>query len=254
MVQYAPSGEVMIKRFEIQNLNPLKRYVVFDLNTNSKIYRQNGLLYKVPRYFTKDLTYVLEELSKKKLNSVVQVKEIYTKNNKDYAYSMRYYKGYKSIRRFKNREISLKVEDCKKIIKAFYQLGKRNMIYYDFHKGNVLLRKDRNNIVICDLDGLEKCRRKEDKKIQLQDAVCLCAAYLYNVDFQSMKAYIRTNKKLDSKNILHSCMDTVGTKEFFQNVNRLSELDEEDIKQNQKRIKQSAKQEYKEHFEYYRNF
>lgn len=243
-----------IKRVEIGNLNPLKRYVAFDLNTNSKIYRQKGLLYKVPRYFGNDLKYVLENLKKKKMNNVVQIKDIYTKNNKDYAYSMRYYKGYKSIRRFKSRDLSLKFEDCKKIIKAFCDLGKRNMIYYDFHKGNVLLEKKTNNIVICDIDGLEKCRHKDDKKDQLTDAVCLCAAYIYNIDFPEMKAYVKSRRKLDCKNIIRSCLDTIGTKDFFKNVNKMTEIDPEDVKQNQRRIKQEAKQEYKDHFDYYRNF
>ncbi len=243
-----------IKRIEIGNLNPLKRYVAFDLNTNSKIYRQNGLLYKVPRFFGDDLKFVLENLKKKKMNNVVQIKDIYTKNDKDYAYSMRYYKGYKSIRRFKSRDLSLKFEDCKKIIKAFCDLGRRNMIYYDFHKGNVLLQKKTNDIVICDIDGLEKCRRKEDKEEQLTDAVCLCAAYIYNTGFPEMKAYVKTKRKLDSKNIIRSCLDTIGTKDFFKNVDKMTEIDQEDIKRNQRRIKQEAKQEYKDHFDYYRNF
>ena len=243
-----------IKRIEIGNLNPLKRYVAFDLNTNSKIYRQKGLLYKVPRYFGDDLKFVLENLKKKKMNNVVQIKDIYTKNNKDYAYSMRYYKGYKSIRRFKSRDLSLKFEDCKKIIKAFCDLGKRNMIYYDFHKGNVLLEKKTNDIVICDIDGLEKCRRKEDKNDQLTDAVCLCAAYIYNTGFPEMKAYVKSRRKLDCKNIIRSCLDTIGTRDFFKNVNKMTEIDQEDVKRNQHRIKQEAKQEYKEHFDYYRNF
>lgn len=244
----------MVKKIEIGNLNPLKRYVAFDLNTNSKIYRQNGVLYKVPRRFTEDLNFVLENLKKKKMNNVVQIKDIYTKNKKDYAYSMRYYKGYKSIRRFKSRDTKLKLEDCKKIIKAFRDLASRNMIYYDFHKGNVLLEKNTNNIIICDIDGLEKCRRKEDKKEQMIDAVCLCASYLYNVDFPAMKAYVKTKRPLDNKNILRSCLDTIGTEDFFKNVHRLSEIDTEDIKRNQHRIKQEAKQEYKDHFDYYRNF
>ena len=40
----------------------------------------------------------------------------------------------------------------------------------------------------------------------------------------------------------------------FKNVNKMTEIDQEDIKRNQRRIKQEAKQEYKDHFDYYRNF
>ena len=55
----------MVKKLEIGNLNPFKRFFAFDLNTNSKIYRQDGILYKVPRRFTEDLDFVLENLKKK---------------------------------------------------------------------------------------------------------------------------------------------------------------------------------------------
>ena len=166
----------MLDVIDYKNINKCKRYFTTDLNRNSKIYYDKGILHKILLNEHKDLKIILELLNKLNLEELVEVKNLICNNNLILGYSMKNYKEYKSLNNFNKRDLYLKKEDCFKIVKSHQDLLKYNLCYTDYHKGNILLNPNNNDIKICDLDSLVFAK----ENLSIKNLLVFILSYLYN--------------------------------------------------------------------------
>ena len=198
----------MLEIIQYKDIKKYKRYFSFDLNTNSKLYFDKDLIHKIFSDKSLDFYIILKKIDELKLNELIEVKKLIYKNKFLVGYSMKNYKEYKSLNKFKYRKFSLKKQDCFKLINSFKVVANNNLLYTDYHLGNILLNKKNNDIKICDIDSLIF---KEDKEIEYRKILKLLLSYLYNI------------KEYDIRNVLNS--DGIAMEDSIINIGCLSEKD-----------------------------
>ena len=142
------------------------RYIPLDINTNSRIYKNGLELIKIPRPHIpvgKTLENLIRYIDFCQMNNCIEVKSLIYKQEKCVAYSIKFYKGYKSLRKLLSRKFELKKQDCLKIEKAFNELSKNNLEIIDYNLSNILCKDD--SVLICDLDGLNLNKNPEVNSI-----------------------------------------------------------------------------------------
>ncbi len=232
----------MIKNLQLGDINKLKRFISFDINNNSKLYYEDNLLHKIPKKINDSLPKILTYIDDNNIKWLVKVVNFIEDKDKIVGYTMMKYDNYKSLSKYKYRDIDLKINDSIKIINAFDYFNNKNLLYKDCHTGNILLNKDNNDIKICDLDSFELCNYKIAKNKQLFKVFELCISYLYNLNSQISYILVnRSTSNIDNDNYIRECLKSVGTKSFQSKVKKLKYIDKTKIKDDRKRMITEAK-------------
>lgn len=236
----------MLNKIDIESINKYKRYIPFDMNTNSKLYFDKDIIHKLPYSVNKNLYNVLNYINEIDLKEIIKLTKYIYDNETLVGYSFINYKEYKSLNKFKNRDINLKLEDSFKITEIFNKLFLNNIIYNDFHTGNILLNKDTSDIKICDLDNVNIINDKSTlNSATLQNKLifimCLILSYLYDINNLYMYIYIRDGNNVNKDNLIKKYYINLinGKLEDFSKV--LSKLDLDLIEEEKSIIKVKSK-------------
>ena len=183
----------MIEVKQYSDIKKRRRYIPLDLNTNSKIYINDLELTKTPKphvLFGNREEKLLKYIDEKNIECCVKIKALIYRDNKLVAYTIKFYKDYKSLRKMLSKNIELKKQDCLKIEQAFNELSRNNLQMIDYNLSNFLLDKH-NDVKICDLEGLDI---NEDKKLQAinnKNLFVLVLSYLYKLSTFDVEALIK---------------------------------------------------------------
>ena len=231
----------MLEKIDYNNIKKYKLYITTDLHTNSKIFFDKKILYKIPHYPKEHLESVLNHVEKSNLKGLIKVRGLVYKNDLLVGYAFDNYKDYNSLKKFKRRDQIDKLKDCFKILKIFSKLSKQDMVYNDYHLGNILLNKKTGDIKICDLDAIYMCEDDCIKMGQLDNSLYLCLSYLYNLDYDYVKSVLRNGTKINSKEFMNAYLEYKKNKSFENAVNVLNNFDFDLIKKEKGFIKSLGK-------------
>ena len=196
----------MLDKIQYKDVKKYKRYIPFDVNTNSRLYFDKDLIHKIFFYKTRDFDNILKKIDELKLEELVELKKLIYKNNFIVGYSIKNYKEYKSLNKFKNRNLELKKEDCYKVVKAFNKLLKNNLSYVDLTSSNILLNKETNDIKICDFDSLI-FNDGESNELDFKKLLIFVLSYLYNINQTHIKNVLISGDRLENT-FIESCKIT----------------------------------------------
>lgn len=220
----------MISNLEIHNFSFFNRYRTFDLNTNSKIYKEDNNLYKIPTIMRRELIDALKYVDENKIKGMVKVKNFITDNGKIIGYSMHNYTNYKSLYKNKFRKFKDKIEDSLKIIDYFEYLNENDLYYADQHVGNMLLNTNSNKLLLCDLDTLRIEKDNYYKRMQTFSAIALVVSYLYGVSQEDADTVVLHSViDIDDTGYIRDCINSVGQKDFKDRVKKIRKLKYRDI-------------------------
>lgn len=191
----------MIEIIQYKDINKFKKFLSFDLNTNSKLYFNKDLIHKVLNENLINLKQILEYLDKLKLEELVEIKNLIYNNNNMIGYSIKRYKKYKSLEKLKKRPFELKKRDCFKLVETYSKLLKNNLYYKDFHLGNILLNKKTSDIKICDLDSFDFINGENNIKALL----VLILSYLYGIRYCDIDNILKTSGIKNDNLFINKC-------------------------------------------------
>lgn len=230
----------MLDIIQYKDVKKYKRYIPFDICTNSRLYYNKDLIHKIFFYKTRDFDNILKKIDELKLEELVELKKIIYKNGFIVGYSMKNYKEYKSLNKFKNRKFVLKKEDCYKVVKAFDKLLKNNLSYVDLTTSNILLNKKTNDIKICDLDSLI-LKDYESDELDLKKLLIFTLSYLYNIHQTHIRNILISGDVLENT-FIDSCKMTKG-KCSLEVINTIiNNITKEDIKKEKRLIINKSKE------------
>jgi len=196
----------MLEVIDYNKIKRYKKYLPFDSYNNSKLYYDKDLIHKILFCETPDLNIILNMVDKLKLDELIEIKNLIYKNGNMVGYTVKNYKQYKSLNKFKNRKFELKRQDCIKLVKSFDNILKNNLSYIDFHLSNILLNPKNNDIKICDLDGLILNTGKESEEIGLKKLLILILTYLYNINQIHIRNVFIGNENIENT-FIDICLD-----------------------------------------------
>ena len=228
----------MLEIIQYKNIKKYKRYFSFDLNTNSKLYFDKDLIHKI---FSDQSLYfyiILKKLDELKLNEIVEIKNLIYKNEFMVGYSMKNYKEYKSLNKFKYRKFSLKKKDCFKLVDSFKILLDNNLLYSDYHLGNVLLNGKTNDIKICDVDGISF---KQKEETQYKKILKLLLSYLYNIKEYDIRNVLNSDGIGIKDSIINECCVLEKDLSFDKIIEIITKIKKQNIKEEKKHIIQKSK-------------
>ena len=230
----------MLDKIPYKDVKKYKRYIPFDVNTNSRLYFDKDLMHKIFFYKTRDFDNILKKIDELKLEELVELKKLIYKNNFIVGYSIKNYKEYKSLNKYKNRKLKFKKQDCYKIVKAFDNLLKNNLSYVDLTPSNILLNKETNDIKICDLDSLilKDC---ESNKLDLKKLLIFILSYLYNINQTHIRNVLISGTNLENT-FIESCKMSKEncSLEFINTV--INDIRQEDIRKEKRLIIDRSKE------------
>lgn len=231
----------MLNIIQYEDIKKYKRYISFDVCTNSKLYFDKDLIHKIFFYRNIDFNTILGMLDELKLEELVELKNLIYKKSFVVGYSMKNYKEYKSLNKYKNRKLELKKEDCYKVVKAFDKLLKNNLSYIDFTTSNILLNKDTNDIKICDLDSLILNNSKSDEEIGIKNLLIFVLSYFYNINPKHIRNVLISGDRLENT-FIESCKITKEncSLEFINTL--INNITQENIKCEKKLIIEKSKE------------
>lgn len=215
----------MLDRIQYRDIKKWKRYIPFDIHYNSKLYYDEDVIYKILYYLKNNLKEILEYINKLDLDELIQLIHIVYDNEIIIGYSFRNYREYKSLRKYKKRSLELKKQDCFKIVKSFNILNDNNLIYKDFHCGNVLLNDKTNDLKICDLDSVIINDSLEKKYIQLRRAFMLALGYLYNLDYRDINIVLKSNVIINENEDINRVIcssDKINVEDIYYLIEKLN--------------------------------
>lgn len=234
----------MLDRIEEGQIKKGLRFFSCDLNTNSRLYRNQEFLNKYPEFYRlsptdlgKTLNYIYEE----NVSCCVEIKNTIYKNDQLIGYTIKFYQDYKSLKRLLKKDISLKKGDCHKVLKAFQMLNEKKLKCRDVHLGNFLINDEQ--CLVCDLDALIVQNDDKFKYEQVQNAITLCLAYLYRLKFIDVRILLKDNQSFIINgfriNELIRGFDNQNLHDFEKII---AEIDENELEKSRKYLKQKIKQ------------
>ena len=244
----------MLGIIKYEDIKKYKRYFTSDLNNNSKLYFDKDVIHKIPDYINKNFKNILEKIDKLNLNELIELKNIIESKNILVGYSFKNYKEHKILKKLSKRNFQLKKQDCFKIIKSYNLLSSNNLKYSDFHRGNVLINEYTNNIKICDLDGISIIEDKELINNQQKNAIILCLAYLYNINYYDIRNVIDAKGVNNSNNQINKFSKNIYDLKEEDVIELISKLDEELFNIEKKEIISTSKELCKTGYYLYRRF
>lgn len=224
----------MLDIIQYKDIKKYKIYIPFDVCTNSRLYYDKDLIHKIFFYKTIDFDTVLKKLDELKLDELVELRNLIYKNGFMVGYSIKNYKDYKSLNKFKNRKLELKKQDCYKVVKSFDILLKNNLSYMDLTTSNILLNKNTNDIKICDLDSLV-LKTWESDELDLRKLLIFVLSYLYNIHQTHIKNVLISGDNLKNT-FIESCKN-INDNYSLNNINTIiTNITEENIKSEKRLI------------------
>lgn len=234
----------MIEVKQYTDIKKGRRYLPFDLNTNSKIY-VNGLeLTKIPKkhiLFGSRQEKLLKYIDARNIKSCVEIKKLIYKENRLVAYTIKFYKDHKSLRKLLRKKIELKKQDCLKIEQAFNELSKNNLQIIDYNLSNILLDKNQN-VIICDLESLDINESEKVKIINNKNLFVLVLSYIYKIPTSSVEALLKNldGFLINDNNILFEVFERVKNGEQIEVKELLNLISEKDVKVKRRILKRSV--------------
>lgn len=223
-----------------------RRYIPFDLNTNSRIY-VNGLeltkIHKKHVLFGSRQEKLLKYIDEKNIKSCVEIKKLIYRDNKLVAYTIKFYKDHKSLRKLLKKNIELKKQDCLKIEQDFNELSKNKLQMIDYNLSNFLLGRN-NEVIICDLESLEVNESERLKTINNRNLFILVLAYIYKISTLEVEALIKNldDFLINDNNILYGLFGKLNKGECVEVKELLNLINEEDVKIRRKNLLLSSSQ------------
>jgi len=225
----------MLDIIQYKDIKKYKIYIPFDIYTNSRLYYDKDLIHKIFFYKTSDFNFVLDLLDELKLEELVELKNLIYHNGFIVGYSIKNYKEYKSLNKFKNRKLELKKQDCYKIVKSFDKLLKNNLSYVDFTTSNILLNKETNNIKICDLDSIILNKSKSDEELGIRNLLIFVLSYLYNINPIHIRNVIICSNNFEDT-FIGECKKIIDNSSLEHIINIITDITEENIMKEKKLI------------------
>lgn len=210
----------MLEKLQYEEIKKYKRYIPFDINTNSKLFFDKDVIHKIPFVKERNLDNLLKYLGELNLQELVEIRNLIYYDDLIVGYSMKNYKGYKSLTKFKHRKFDLKKEDCYKIIKSFQVLSQNKISFFDCHSGNILLNPKTKDIKICDIDGL---MLKEGTNLgyrELKNLLIFLLSYLYNIRDCDIRNYLNSY----DNNLNDLFIDSCKLGENFLTIEKIKEI------------------------------
>jgi len=93
----------MLDIIQYKDVKKYKKYIPFDISTNSRLYYDKDLIHKIFLNKSIDFNIILDMVDKLKLEELVELKKLIYKNDFIVGYSIKNYKEYKSLNKFKKR-------------------------------------------------------------------------------------------------------------------------------------------------------
>lgn len=228
----------MLNKIQYSQIKKYKRYIPFDVNRNSKLYLEKDLIHKIPYWIDREFSKTLYYVSSCNIDELIEIRNLIFKKENLVGYSFTNYKDYKSLGKQKNRSLKLKLEDCVKIISAFNKLNEKGIQYRDFHIGNVLLNPKTGDIKICDVDSINIHSYYDFTKTQLEKALILSIAYLYNLDFYNIYMLLNYREPINRDGLISECIDCISVDKIYE---LFQKIDLDMIPYERKKIKIKSK-------------
>jgi len=188
----------MLDKIKYKDVKKYKKYIPFDISTNSRLYYDKDLIHKIFLNKSIDFNIILDMVDKLKLEELVELKKLIYKNDFIVGYSIKNYKEYKSLNKFKKRDFDLKKQDCFNLVKSFDKLLKNNLSYVDFTLSNVLLNSETGDIKICDLDSLILKKSKLDEEVGIKKFLIFILTYVYNINQTHIRNVMTSGYDMDN--------------------------------------------------------
>lgn len=195
----------MLEKLQYEEIKKYKRYIPFDTNTNSKLFFDKDVIHKIPFVKERNLDNLLKYLGELNLQELVEIRNLIYYDDLIVGYSMKNYKGYKSLTKFKHRKFDLKKEDCYKIIKSVQVLSKNKISFFDCHSGNILLNPKTKDIKICDIDGLILKESTNLGYRELKNLLVFLLSYLYNIRDCDIGNYLNSGDYVFNNLFIDDC-------------------------------------------------
>lgn len=224
----------MLDKLQYVEIKKYKRYIPFDTNTNSKLFFDKDLIHKIPFVKERGLDNLLKYLGELNLEELVEIRKLIYFDDFIIGYSMKNYRGYKSLRKFKHRKFDLKKEDCYKIIKSVQVLSENKITFFDCHSGNILLNSKTNDIKICDIDGLVLKENSNLGYRELKNLLIFLLSYLYNIKDCDIRNYLNSGERTFNNLFIDRCklgeesLTVEKIKEIVNDIKYLTTLKERD--------------------------
>ena len=232
----------MQESIDYKDINKMRKYIPFDINTNSKLYKDGNYLIKIPYYMDEELFKTLLYIDEKKIKGIIKVTNFIKDNDKEIGYRIVRYKNYKSLNKYKNRSIDLKLKDCQKIVDLFMNFNNYKLIYSDHHTGNILFNSETDDMKVCDLDSFRIRDDDSSKERQLRGALELCTQYIYNLYNDEAEIVLsRSVINVDKNNYIREAYDSIGKPDFKQKVKRIEKIDRGAMLTDKIRIKEEVR-------------
>lgn len=228
----------MLDIIQYDDIKKYKKYIPFDGHNNSKLYYDKDVIHKI--FFNKELEIetILEMVDKLKLDELIEVKNLIYKDDILVGYSVKNYKEYKSLRKFKYRDFDLKKQDCYQLATGFNNILNNKLTYIDFHLSNILLNKKNNDIKICDLDGLILNTGKVSEEIGKKNLLILILTYLYNINHDHIRNVIVGKPEIE-KSFISTCYKKTDINDILEIIDK---IDYNEIKHEKKLIMEKSRE------------
>lgn len=244
----------MLEKIQYKDIKRYKRYIPFDLNTKSKLYFDKDLIHKIPYMKERELDKILKYIDELKLEELIEIKKLIYRNGFIIGYSMKNYKEYKSLKKFKHRKFTLKKNDCFTLIESLKVLSQHNLSFLDCNLSNFLLNPKSNDIKICDIDGLTFIKNKSLNNEALKRILTLLLSYLYNVKECDIRNVLNSNGIDVEGSIINECCMLEKNISFETIVGIIDMVKTENIKKEKTYIVQKSKKLSESGYSKYKRF
>lgn len=223
----------MLTSINLEEVKKLRKYHTNNIHTNSKLYTDNKYIYKIMYNFPSNFEKTLEKISNFNFDFTIKPYHLIKDKNKYVGYSTIDRKE-KTLYNHRNRTINQKKKDLLLAFDLIDKMAENNMMYYDFHPGNVLVDNDFKKMTLCDLDCI-KFIDKNSSKDEIRDHYVrgfgLLLSYYYNVTGEEAEVALRySNDTLDEDNIFRDTISFIGTNKLKEKVKRLETMSDKDYK------------------------
>lgn len=219
----------MLTSINVEEVKKLHRYHTNNLNTNSILYTDDKYIYKIMYRFPENFEKTLEKISHFNFNFTIKPYHLIKDNNKYVGYSTLDTKE-KTLFNYRHRPLYLKKKDLLLAFDLIDKLASNNMVYYDFHPGNVLVDRDFRKMTLCDLDCIRFIDEESDDdtlRNHYLRGFGLLLSYYYNVTGEEAEvAIMYSSNSLDEDNIFRDSMNYIGTDKLKEKVKRLGSMSE----------------------------
>jgi len=222
----------------IESLEEIKKYKYLEEISCKDIvefYLNKNEIFKV--IYSIDYEEKIKTISKfnQSIKNCIIVNKININQEKKYGYySMKYLYDYKTLSKVLGK-LSLKKKKiyCYKLIEAYLEIRKLNLVYYDFHEKNILVKN--NDLLLIDLDSCLKLN-KENEKLSLKYLTELIIVILY--DFKMNFGIFSYLLKDEREKILHILYGEMYENDITLGLlcDYIENISKKEIKQKQKQI------------------